>query len=134
MIRIWGNRHRGILALYVRPVLDVVDGTLQRTRQVNMEQGPVEAVHNNRFPVAESDILPLRRLEDLRILTATLTRSSFDVIGAGPRERTPKRLFIELIISGLRGTVGATNLGNGEDALPPAMETIGTLGGVPKTG
>ena len=123
------------------PRLDVENGTLQRARQIGMEQRPVEPIHG-RHP--SRDPLPttisLAALQLLRQIAAA--RRALPLVAVRNHVRladamiarflgalAPQLLFVLAVLCGRRGAVLSANVRHAEHGLPALKGRLAVLGG-----
>lgn len=127
----------GAHTLHKRPLaprLHIRNGTLQRARQVGMEQRPVEPMHE-RHPSRRTALAASVRLAALQLLrqvaaarragSVVAVRNHVRLVAAGAAARrfrqrslAPELLFLLRVLGDGRGAVLTANIGHAEDGLP----------------
>ena len=130
----------------VGPRLDVENGTLQRAREVGVEERPVEPV-DGRDPARQAlaAAVSLAALQLLRQVAAA--RRAVPLLAVGDDVRlaldarllgalAPQRLFVLAVLGRRGGAVLAANLRHAEDGLPALVGRLAALwrGGVAEPG
>ena len=137
------NSTHSLHVTHVALRLDVENGTLQRARQIGMEQRPVEPIHGRhpgRNPLATT--ISLAALQLLRQIAAArravpllAVRNHIRFADALIGALAPQRLFVLVVLCGRCGAMLSANVRHAEHGLPALIGRLALWrGGVAETG